>query len=115
MFLTYSREKKKKSLLLVNTRGCCSAKHYGATTHRTVRVGVRGGCLVVAGGEGVAVGGDWGNCRGRGRTSYHHCVLGNQSHGLRALIGQLAGHLQVDGGALQVGFGDGCGDHGDGG
>lgn len=72
------------------------------------------GRLVVVGGGGGG-GEGWGSGSGGERTSYHHGVLGNQSHGLRALIGQLVGHLQVDGGALRVGFGDGCGDHGDGG
>lgn len=64
---------------------------------------------VTVGAGGVGGGGRWrwergwgsgGSGDGRGRTSYHHGVLGNQSHGLRGLIGELAGHLQVDGGAL---------------
>ncbi len=50
---------------------------------------------------------------GQRREPYHHGGLRYQSHRLRALIGQLAGHLQVDGGALRVGFGDSCGYHSD--
>lgn len=43
--------------------------------------------------------------------SYHHGVLGHQSHRLHVLIGQLAGHLEVDGGVLRVRFGDSSGNH----
>lgn len=53
--------------------------------------------------------------RSHRQHTYHHGVLGHQPHGLRALIGQLAGHLEVDGGVLRVGFGDSCGYHSDGG